>query len=308
MPEPFLKFIDPIELDRISDLELIARTVVSGMSSGVHRSLHTGVSVEFAQYRPYVQGDDPKFVDWRLFGRTDRLHIKQFQEETNLRCTVLLDCSASMEYGSEGITKFRYAQMLAASLVMLMSGQRDTVGFAAYHHDLCLHIPARAQADQVQRILVEIDNLVPAGQTDTASALQFMGDALSPRGMVVLISDLLHPVEEMIAHLRSLRAQRHDLMVLQISDPAERNFPFDRSVTLVDAEEGREQFTVPEAAREAYLENRKQHFEAIRKACLAGEIDVEEFMCTEPLDRALHHLIHRRTHALFTSSRRRGVG
>lgn len=307
MPESALNFIDPVELDRITDLELIARTVVAGMSTGLHKSLHTGVSVEFAQYRPYAQGDEPRFVDWRLYGRTDRLHIKQFQQETNLRFTVLLDCSASMAYGSEGISKFRYAQMLSASLVMLMSGQRDTVGFAAYHHELCIHIPARAQVDQVRRILVAIDNLEPAGQTDTASALQHMGNVLAPRGMVVLITDLLHPVEDVMVHLRSLRAQRHDLMVFQISDPAEKSFPFDRSVTLVDAEQDREQFVVPEAMRDAYLENRARHFEAIRQECLAGEIDVEEFICTEPLDRALHHLIRRRNHALFTSSRRQGV-
>ena len=300
-------FIDPELLSQIADLELLARTVVSGMSSGIHRSIHTGSSVEFAQYRPYVQGDDPRFVDWRLYGRTDRLHIKQFQEENNLRATVLLDCSASMDYGSEGVTKFRYAQMLAASLVVLMNGQRDVVGFGGYHHELCGYVPGRTQADQVHRILVEIDGLRPEGTTDTAGALFFIGDVIPPRGMVVLISDLLHPIEGMVAHLRSLRARRHDVIVLQISDPAEQTFPFDRSITLVDAEEDREQFTVPDAVREAYLENRSGHFDRIREECLAAEIDVEEFNCTEPLDRALHHFIRRRNRALFTTSLRQGV-
>ncbi len=196
MLEKTLTLIDPVELARIRDLELLARTVVAGLGSGVHRSVHTGGSAEFAQYRSYAQGDDPRFVDWRLYGRTDRLHIKQFQEENNLRCTVLLDCSASMDYGSEGVSKFRYAQMLAACLVMLMNRQRDSVGFAAYHHELCAHIPARVQADQVRRILVEIDNLRPAGTTDTAGMLSFMGDVLPARGMVVLISDLLHPIDD----------------------------------------------------------------------------------------------------------------
>ncbi len=304
MPEQAPKFIDPVELARITDLQLLARTVVSGLSSGVHRSMHTGTAAEFAQYRAYAQGDDPRFVDWRLYGRTDRLHIKQFQEEHNLRCTVLLDCSASMAYGSEGISKFRYAQMLAACLVMLMSGQRDAVGFAAYHHDLCTHVPARAQADQVRRILVEIDNLSSAGGTDTAGVLFFMGDVLPARGLVVLIGDLLHPIEDMVGHLRSLRARRHDVIVFQISDPAEQSFPFDRAVTLADAEGDRELFTVPDAVREEYIANRTAHFSRIREACLASEIDVEELTCTEPLDRALHHFIYRRNHALHTRSRR----
>ena len=300
-----LTFIDPVDLARIADLELLARTVVSGLGSGVHRSFHTGTSAEFAQYRPYARGDDPRTVDWRLYGRTDRLYIKQFQEETNLRCTVLLDCSASMDYGSSGITKFRYARMLAACLVVLMDGQRDAVGFAAYHHELCAHVPARAQADQARRILVEIDNLPPGGTTDTAAALRFMGDVLPPRGMVVLIGDLLHPIDEMVSHLRSLRARRHDVIVLQISDPAEQAFPFDRAVTLADAEDGQERFAVPESVRGEYMARRTEHFSEIRRACLASEIDIQEFSCTEPLDRALHHFIHRRNHALYTTSRRR---
>jgi len=131
-----------------------------------------------------------------------------------------------------------------------------------------------------------------------------MGDMLPSRGMVVLISDLLQPSDEMIAHLRSLRAQRHDVLVLQVSDPAEQTFPFDRSITLVEAESGREQFAVPEDVRDAYLANRTRHFDAIREACLAAEVDVEEFTCTEPLDEALHQFLNRRSHGLVTSSRR----
>lgn len=307
MRETVSKFINPLELAQIADLQLLARTVVSGLGAGVHRSLHTGTSAEFAQYRPYTQGDDLRFVDWRLYGRTDRLHVKQFQDESNVHATVLLDCSASMDYGSGEVTKFRYAQMLAACLVMMMSDQHDAVGFAAYHHNLQVHIPARKQAGQMHRLLVAIDGCEPAGvETDTAQVLQFMGDVLPPRGMVILIADLLHPIDEMLGHLRSLRAQRHDVLVLQVSDPAEQTFPFDRSVTLVDAEGGQEQFAVPEEVRATYLENRARHFDAIRNVCVANEVDVEEFVCSEPLDRALHHFMHRRNRGLLTTSRRQG--
>jgi len=309
MRETVSKFIDPSELAQIADLQLLARTMVSSLGAGVHRSLHTGTSAEFAQYRPYTQGDDLRFVDWRLYGRTDRLHVKQFQDESNVHATVLLDCSASMDYGSGGVTKFRYAQMLAACLVMMMSDQHDVVGFAAYHHELITHIPARRQAGQLHRLLVAIDEgKAVGGESNTAGVLQFMGDVLPPRGMVVLIADLLHPIDEMLGHLRSLRAQRHDVLVLQVSDPAEQTFPFDRSVTLVDAEGGHEQFAVPEDVRATYLENRARHFEAIREACLAAEIDVAEFVCSEPLDRVLHHFVNRRNRGLVTTSRRQGRG
>lgn len=305
MMQKAVHFIDPAELARISDLQLLARTVVAGLGGGVHRSVYMGSSAEFAQYRPYSQGDDLRFVDWRLYGRSDRLHVKQFQDESNLRCTIVLDCSASMEYGSGAVDKFRYAQMLAASLAMLMAQQRDAVGFAAYHRELVTHIPALRQAGQLHRILVEIDRLRPAGAgTDTAGALHRVGDVLHARGMVVLIGDLLHPIEDMVRQLRSLHAQRHDVLVLQISDPAEQTFSFTQSVMLVDAEDGRSQYAVPEAVRAAYLENRNRHFEAIRQACLSSEIDIEEFVCTEPLDRALNRFLHRRVRALYATSRR----
>ena len=305
MQNSIYTYLDPAELARIADLELLARTVISGLQGGAHRSIHHGASVEFAQYRPYAWGDDLRFVDWRLYGRSDRLHVKQFQDERNLRSTILLDCSASMDYGSGEVSKFRYAQMLAACLVMLASGQGDAVGFAAYHRELIAHVPARRRDGQRHRILMEIDNLRPAGEeTDTAGTLRVMGDVLPARGMVVLIGDLLHPADEMILHLRSLRAQRHDVLVLQVSDPAEQTFPFDRSVTLVDAEDSREQFAVPEEVREAYLENRRRHFSAIREACLSAEIDIEEFACSEPLDMALHRFLHRRNDGLIAPSRR----
>lgn len=300
--------IDPEQLAQIGDLQLLARTVVEGMMSGMHRSPVSGSSIEFAQYRPYAQGDDPRFVDWKLFGRTDRLHLKQYEEETTMRCTILLDCSASMDYGSGRITKFNYARMLAACIAMLLQMQRDAAGLVAYHEKLVQYVPPLSNKHHLRRIFVELEGLRPQGPTDTAGALHFLGDVLKPRGMVVLISDLLHPIDEMIDHLRSLRARRHDVLVLQISDPAEQTFPFDASQTFIDAESGREQYAVPDTVREQYLENRKRHFDRIRGECLAFEIDIEEFTTSEPLDRALHFFLHRRNHALVRSSRRAVTG
>ena len=297
-------FLDPVDLGRIANLELIARTVVSGLHSGIHRSLHTGTSAEFAQYRSYAQGDDTRFVDWRLYARTDRLHVKQFHEEHSLRSTLLLDCSASMGYGSGDITKFRYAQMLAGCVALLLSNQHDAVGLAAYQDELKTYIPARRRPAHLRRVLAEIGNLHPEGSTDTAATLKTMGDILPARGMIILISDLLHPIEEVEAHLRSLRARRHDVIVFQISDPAEQTFPFDRATTFVDSESGEERFAVPDTVRAAYLENRKKHFDRIRTACTESEIHIEEWTTTTPLDLALTSFIHRRSRMLYTSGQR----
>lgn len=300
-------FIDPSHLASVADLQLLARTVVEGFMTGLHRSPHSGASIEFAQYRPYSQGDDLRFVDWKLYARTDRLHCKQFHEETNLRCTILLDCSASMDYtSSAGPTKFQYARMLAACLAMLLSEQKDGVGFIAYHDELGQYIPPRSDPHHLRRILAEMQGLAPARRTDTAKTLQFLGDIIKPRGMVVLISDLLHPAEEMIRHLKSLRARRHDVLIFQVSDIAEQTFPFDLTQTFIDAEDAREQFAIPDLVRREYLESRRAHFAAIRAECLRSEIDIEELCTNEPLDRGLHHFIRRRNRALMTTSLKRG--
>lgn len=307
-----LDLIDPAELMGLTNLEMLARTVVEGFMVGLHKSPKHGSSVDFSQYRPYTQGDDTRFVDWKLYGRTDRLHVKQFQEETNLRCTVLFDCSGSMDYGSGDVTKFEYSRLLAACLMTILNAQKDAIGFVAYHHELILHFAPRHDTRHLRRILVEMQSLEPSGLTDPAAPLRFLGDILKPRGMVILISDLLHPLDRMIEHLRFLRARRHDVLVFQISDPAEQSFPFDRTTTFVDAEDSREQYAVPNLIRQQYLDNRRRHVEEIRRECLASEIDLEEISTDRPLHSALVHFIRRRNRALLTSSRnrsrRRGSG
>ncbi|MBI3735465.1 DUF58 domain-containing protein, partial [Candidatus Sumerlaeota bacterium] len=239
-----------------------------------------------------------RFVDWKLYGRSDRLHLKQCEEETNLRCTLLLDCSASMDYASRGVTKFDYARMLAACLSMILCAQKDAAGLIAYHEERAAYLPPRADSRHLRHIMTELENLRPARPTDPSGTLRFLGDTLKPRGMVILISDLLHPLDDMISHLRSLRARRHNVLVLQIADPAEREFPFDRSITFVDAEDAREQFAVPELIRSEYLSNRQRHFSRLKDECLNWEIDLKEFGTDEPLEDGLRHFIHFRNRAM----------
>ena len=298
---------DPAQLAAIADLKLLARTAVAGLGAGIHRSAKTGTAAEFAQYRPYTPGDDPRFVDWRLWARSDRLHIKQFSDETNLRCTLILDSSASMDYSSGAVDKFTYARMLAACILTLAHDQRDQVGLAAYGEGLQAYLPPRYRRGQLGLALAELANLRPGGATDSGDALGHLGQTLPAGGMVVLISDLLHPLDPLLDQLRLLRAQRHDVLVLQVSDPAEVSFPFAGDITLRDAEDGRRRWAGDATLRQAYLANRARHFDQIGQVCRAAEIDLEEFTTDQPLDRALRRFLNRRNRARLNSSRRSSV-
>ena len=300
-----LQGLDPAQLIRIADMQLLARSVVRGFMTGLHRSPFFGSSVEFAQYRPYAQSDDPRFIDWPLYARTDRLHVKQFQDETNLRCLLLLDCSASMNYASGEVPKFTYARMLTACLATILAQQKDAVGLLGFHEDRYVYIPPRNTPSHFRRLMVELANLKAERQTDLNKALHDLGDLLKPRGLVVLISDLLHPAEGIAERLKLVRARKQDVLVMQISDIAEQTFPFDRTVTLVDLEDSREQYVTPDAVRKQYLENRDNHFSAIRQTCLTADIDYGEFVTNEPLDRALHLFIQHRNRMLRAAGTKR---
>ncbi|MDP8243835.1 MAG: DUF58 domain-containing protein [Candidatus Hinthialibacter antarcticus] len=304
-----LHFLNPDELAGIADLQLLARRVVEGFLAGLHRSPHFGSSIEFAQYRQYVQGDDPRFVDWGLYARTDRLHTKQFHEETNLRCSILLDSSASMSYASGAVSKLHYARMLAACLAMLLVKQNDSVGLSAFQDSVRMFLPPRSSSRHLQQVLVELANVEPGGQTNLAEAVQHACETLPLRSMVILISDLLDDEHDFSTYIRLLRARGFDVLVLQISDPAERDFSIAKSTLLIDPENQRQQFVVPDDMREEYLENRRAYFEAIRTACIGMQVELDEFDTAEPLDRALHFFLQQRQQLMSAvSGRRAGAG
>ncbi|MGI6456665.1 MAG: DUF58 domain-containing protein [bacterium] len=300
-----LERIDPVQLAKIKDLQLLARSVVQGALSGLHRSPFFGSSIEFAQYRPYVQGDDPRFVDWSLYARTDRLHIKQFHDETNLRCMLVLDCSASMQYGSRGITKFQYARILTACLATLLLQQKDEMGLFGFHRDKEVYVPTRSSPNHYRRIMVDLANMEPQNETNIALALFNLAELMKHRGLIILVSDLLHPADRFLDQLKLLRARKHEIIIFQISDPTEQTFSFDRSVTLIDAESGQEQFAIPDLIREQYLENRNIHFLEIRKTCLSTQIEYKEFTTAEPLDHALRYFIENRNRLMQETRGRR---
>src|SRR5687768_12985682 len=252
-------FIDPVTLMRIKSLHLRAKVVVQGFFSGLHRSPHHGFSVEFSEYRQYSAGDDPRYLDWRLYARTDRYYIKRFQEETNLRCYLLVDLSRSMGYGSLPYTKVEYARTAAATLAYFLSTQRDAVGLVTFDQRIADYVPARYRPGHLHRLMVCLERATAGTSTDVSAPLEQVAATVRKRGMVVLISDLLAGTESLKTRLGFLRSQGHEVVLLRVLDPAETEFGFARPMTFVDMESGKDLYVDPAAAREQYRKNFSKH-------------------------------------------------
>ncbi len=222
-------FIDPHTLMRIKSLQLRAKVVVEGFYSGLHRSPYHGFSVEFSEYRQYSPGDDPRYLDWRLYARSDRYYIKRFEDETNLRCYLLVDLSRSMGYGSLEYTKVEYARTAAATLAYFLSTQRDAVGLVTFDERIAEYVPARYRPGHLHRLMLCLERAVAGTSTDLTAPLEQVAATVRKRGMVVLISDLLAPIERLQTNLGYLRSQGHEVVLLRVLDPAELEFTFDKA-------------------------------------------------------------------------------
>jgi uncharacterized protein (DUF58 family) len=281
------QFLDPAVLARLGTLELKARTVVEGFLSGLHRSPFKGFSVEFAEYRQYIHGDDLSTIDWKVYARSDRHYIKKFEEETNLQCHVLLDVSGSMRYGSHGITKYEYGQCLAASLGYLMNRQRDAVGLAAFDDQIRTMLPASARPGHLRALLLTLERLQLGNETNVSRPLHQLADALSKRGMVVLISDLLDEPERVIRGLKHFRFRGTDVIVFQVLDPDEIDFPFERATRFEDLETAEEVMAVPAVARAPYMKAIGALIERYKQELGSAGIDYHLLSTAEPLEMAL---------------------
>jgi uncharacterized protein (DUF58 family) len=289
-----LRFLDPEILSKISGMELRARTVVEGFLSGLHRSPFKGFSVEFAEYRQYTPGDDPRHIDWKVYGRTDRYYVKEFEEETNLHCHILFDLSGSMS-GTSGkkspaprLSKFDYATYLAASLAYFIFMQRDAVGFVAFDQEIRLHIPAKVRAGHLHHILVELEKLRPGNNLkEQPDKLHQVAEGFRRKGMVILISDLFCEVETLARALEHLRFRGHDVIVFQLMDEFELNFNFTQLTRFVGLEGETPIMALPQAVRERYLSNLQTHFDALKQACGANRVDYTLLTTNQPLDFAL---------------------
>ncbi len=283
---PGARFIDPAALARIDDLELVARTVVDGFINGLHRSPYLGLSLDFAEHRAYMPGDDIRRVDWRLYARTDRYYVKQFEADTNADFVVVLDVSRSMGWGSVDYTKLDYARRLAATLTYFAHRQRDRVGLVAFDADVVERVPASARHLDV--VLHALDRLRPGRPAPAlAGPLARIADGLRRRGLVAFVSDLYEEPEAAAAAVRRLRVRGGDVVVFHVLDPAELSFPFDDAATFVDAETGERAPVVPERMRERYGELVAAHTAELSRLFARDAIDYVLIDTATPLDRAL---------------------
>ncbi|HLA83904.1 MAG TPA: DUF58 domain-containing protein [Thermoguttaceae bacterium] len=268
------RFLEPSALARVKNLSLVARGVVEGFISGLHSSPYKGFSAEFAEHRQYTPGDDPRRVDYRMWARTDRLYVKQYEEETNMRVQILLDTSASMGYRHDGrLTKLEYACYLTAILAYLMTRQQDSVGLTTFDTAIGLDMPARSSPRHLGEMMRQLEHLAPGNRTDVAATLHHLAARSKRRGLIVLVSDLYDEPEEVIRALHHFRHHRHEVIVFHVLDKAEIEFPFRDLTSFLDLETGERIQIDPTDVRDAYVEQIREFIRVYRRACADTRID-----------------------------------
>lgn len=302
------KRIDPATLMRIQSLELRARHVVQGFWAGLNRSPYHGFSVEFTEYRPYVQGDDPRYLDWRLYARSDRYYIKRFEDETNLRCMLLVDYSRSMEYGSLGFTKLDYAKTLAATLGYFLLQQRDAVGVAPFTDVIEDYVPAAYRAGHLRRLLVQLERPPRQAATQIAACLEDLGRRLARRGMVILISDFLSPLDGLELALETLTQRGQEVLAFHLSDPQELRFDFTAPELFEDLETGRRVYVDPAWLRNEYRQKMADHLTRVKLCCESRGVGYHPLTLDTPLEEALPDVLRFRAAAGGGRTRRTARG
>jgi len=287
--------IDPATLMRIRSLELRARHVVQGFWAGLNRSPYHGFSVEFTEYRPYVQGDDPRYLDWRLYARSDRYYLKRFEDETNLRCMLAVDYSKSMDYGSLGFTKLDYAKTLAATLGYFLLQQRDAVGLAPFTDRIEEYVPPAYRAGHLRRLLVQLERPPHRPVTQIAKCLEELGSRLSRRGMVILISDFLSNVDGLEFALETLAQRGQEVVVFHLSDPQELQFDFTAPELFEDLETGRQVYVDPAWLRDDYRKQMTAHLARVKLACESRGVSYHHLPTDTPLETALPDVLRLRS-------------
>jgi uncharacterized protein (DUF58 family) len=284
-------FVDPAALMRIKSLQLRARVVVEGFLSGLHRSPYHGFSVEFTEYRQYSPGDDLRYLDWKLFARSDRYYLKRFEDETNLRCWLLVDLSRSMGYGSLAYDKADYAKTAAATVAYFLSLQRDAVGLITFDAAIKDFLPARFRPGHLHRLMMSLEHAPAGASTDLAGALEQVAKTAAKRGVVILLSDLLAPHETVESRLGYLRARGHEVIVLRVLDPAEIEFPFQEAALFHDVESGRELYVEPQVARQRYRQRFDEHAAGLARVCSKLGVDLVRLTTDQPLELALFDIL-----------------
>lgn len=293
-------FLTPRDLSKLSSLQMLARQVVEGFCSGLHRSPHKGFSVEFKQHRQYVPGDEIRHLDWKVYGKTDRFYIREFEEETNLRSMILLDSSGSMSYGEEetnpvnkvAVDKHHYATRLAASLAYLMLQQQDAAGLVNFDTKVRNHIPPRSRPAHLQALVDTLSDIKLGGETELADVMHELVPKIHKRGLVILISDCFGNVGQMLKALARLRCARHEVLVFQIWHPDELEFPFQQWTRFDCLEVDSKQHMVdPSHLRSAYLSNLERYRKELKQGCHRNRIDLVPMTTDQPYSDALAYYL-----------------
>jgi uncharacterized protein (DUF58 family) len=287
-------FVDPKALMAIRNLELRARVVVEGFWTGLHRSPYHGFSVEFTEYRQYTSGDDTRYLDWRLFARSDRYYLKKFEDETNLRCHLLVDQSRSMEYGSLGYSKSDYARTLAATLGWFLNGQGDAVGLFTFDAQVRDYLPARHRHGHLRQLMLALEKRGTGQETNLNAPLRRVAELVRKRGLVVLVSDLLAPADQLEPSLGRLSTAGHEVILFQVLDPNEVAFDFHNAMLFQDLESERDVYLDPEAVRLEYQRKLAEHSEAVEKICRRLGISFHRVTTDRPLEFGLSDFLRSR--------------
>ena len=293
--ETGFRYLDFDTIGRISNMQLLAKTVVEGFILGLHRSPFRGFSVEFAEYRQYVPGDEIRHVDWKVYGKTDRYYIKQFEEETNVNVHIVLDKSASMGYGSGKLTKLQYGCYLSACLAYFMMLQRDATGLVLFDTEIRSMLSPRSRQTHLHLMLSELENLKAAGLTASGKPLHDLAEGIKKRGLIVLISDLMDEPADVLSGLQHFKFLGNDVIVFHLQDKNELEFPFEQLTEFIDPETGERILTAPQSVRQHYLKELEEFFGLFRQGCADLKVDYKLIDTSTPLELALSEYLFSRS-------------
>ncbi len=291
----YKKLLDPAIVAKLKTLELKARTVVEGFMVGYHKSPYHGFSVEFSQHRPYMQGDSIRNIDWKVYAKSEKYYIKQYEEETNLIAHVILDSSKSMDYKHDGvITKFEYSKILAASLINLLLRQQDAVGLVLYADIIKKYIRPKSQTTYLKTLLSEIEKTTAENVTKTSVSLNMIADKMKKRGLVIVISDFFDDINSVLASLKKFQFKKSEVIIFHVLDPIEKSFSFNKDSIFVDMETGEELTTQPLQIQKAYTDAMKEYLTTFKNGCNKYGFDYNLIDTTAPFDLALMSFFKKR--------------
>tara|TARA_B100000131_G_scaffold172929_1_gene167089 strand:- start:2176 stop:3075 length:900 start_codon:yes stop_codon:yes gene_type:complete len=295
MSNIYQKYMNPEVVNKIDNLSLRARLVVEGFIIGMHKSPYHGFSVEFSEHRPYGFGDEIKYIDWKLWGKTDRFYIKQFEEETNLKCHMILDKSSSMNFSSSNITKFDYSKSLSAALTYLMIKQQDAIGLTTFDEKIDVSINPKSKISHLNLLLKTMHNAKPGGETNISYLLHILAESIKKRGLIILISDLLDNQEDIVKGLRHFRYKGHEIIIFHIIDPKEKDLDYNDNINFIDLETTESIITDSRLIRKKYNKAFKNFCDYYSTQCSKNKIDYVPVLTSDSLDKSLMQYLMKRS-------------